>query len=406
VNTEPTDIPAPPDLQYYPDLDRKKSAVQAAVTRTGTPVFLCDRDILTARYRALDECLGRNWQQHIIGYSFKTNYQVARSGILRQAGAWAEVVSGREYRLARELGYPGRSIIFNGPYKTDADLRLAIDEGAIVNINDHDELDRLSAVSRSANEPVDIGIRLSGTLPKLGHSRFGFSLENGEALDALEKIHGNPGLNLAGLHTHLYGDTDDPDIYRQAAQQLGKFASQLQGDNPGGLKYIDLGGGFPAHTIKPKSREYWNPKEIGVYIRAITESLQQFFPPERVQPTLIVEPGRYLVCDGIILVTSIIHVKLRDGKQQINSNGSLSMVPLTHYIPQVIRAYTEDIQPRTGPEIPTIIFGSTCRENDVLFESPFVETRSGDYLVHYAAGAYNANLSPDFIFETPDMELI
>lgn len=380
--------------------------MRSVLKRTSTPIFLCDRNILAARYHALDECLGKNWSRHIIGYSFKTNYQVARSGVLRDAGAWAEVVSGREYRLAHDLGYPGQSIIFNGPYKSDDDLRTALNESAIVNINDHDELDRLASLTGHLRKPVEIGLRVSCTLPKLGHSRFGFSLENGEALHALEKIRNNPVLSLVGLHTHLYGDTDNPDIYRQAAKRVGQFASHQTGDLPDRLKYIDLGGGFPAHTPKPKSREHWNPQEISVYIRAITESLQQFFPPERVQPTLIVEPGRYLVCDGIILVTSIIHAKLRDGKQLINSNGSISMVPLTHYIPQIIRAYTDDIQPRTGPEIPTIIFGSTCRENDILYEGPFAEARPGDYLVHYAAGAYNANLSPDFIFETPNMELI
>ena len=28
-----------------------------------------------------------------------------------------------------------------------------------------------------------------------------------------------------------------------------------------------------------------------------------------------------------------------------------------------------------------------------------------DYLVHFAAGAYNSNLSPDFIFQTPRLVL-
>ena len=135
-------------------------------------------------------------------------------------------------------------------------------------------------------------------------------------------------------------------------------------------------------------------------------SLRHYFPDRLRHPTLIVEPGRYLTCDGIILVTRVIHVKQHDGRQVINCDGSISMVPLTHYIPQIIRAYTDDIQQRTGHEIPTIIYGSTCRENDILYEGPFAEARPGDYLVHYAAGAYNANLSPNFIFETPGMELI
>lgn len=402
----PSDTSPRSDLEYYPDIGHKHAVVQETLTRTGTPIFLCDRDILVARYHALDEALSSSWHKHIIGYSFKTNYQIARSGILQQEGAWAEVVSGREYRLARELGYPGRSIIFNGPYKSDSDLRSAINEGALVNMNDEDELDRLIDLTNTANLRCEIGLRLSSTLPTLGHSRFGFSMENGEALTALEKIHRNPRLSLVALHTHLYGDTDDAAIYSHAADRLGKFASHHLADFPGSLRYIDLGGGFPAHTVKPKSRDTWNPQEIEIYIRAITDSLRHYFPDEQSQPALIVEPGRYLACDGIILVTRVIHVKQRDGKQIVNCDGSISMLPLTHYSPQIIRVYTDDIQQRTGQDIPTSIYGSTCRENDILYEGPFVETRPGDYLAHYAAGAYNSNLSPNFIFEAPGMELI
>lgn len=400
------DRPATFDLTYYPDIIHRRSAVQEILARTGTPIFICDRNILSARFRTLDQCLGEMWQQHVIGYSFKTNYQVARSGILRQEGAWAEVVSGREYRLALELGYPGRSIIFNGPYKNDDDLMLALDQGSIVNINDHDELDRLIALASSADKRVEIGLRLGGTLPRLGHSRFGFSMENGEALSALEKIRRDPNISLVGLHTHLYGDTDDADMYRLAAERLGEFAKQHVDEYPDKLRYIDLGGGYPSHTPKPKSRQTWNPREIDVYIRAITDVLRVYFPDEQKQPVLIVEPGRYLTNDCAILVSRVVHVKQREGKQIVNCDGSMSMVPLTHYIPQIIHAYTDDIQQRSGDEMDTVIHGSTCRENDILYSGPFVETRPGDYLVHYAVGAYNFNLSPNFIFDVPGMELI
>ena len=122
-------------------------------------------------------------------------------------------------------------------------------------------------------------------------------MDNGEALSAQEKIQGDPNISLAGLHTHLYGDTDDADMYGLAAERLGEFAKQHVADYPESLRYIDLGGGFPAHTPKPKSRETWNPQEIDVYIRVITDSLRRYFPSEQKQPILIVEPGRYLTND-------------------------------------------------------------------------------------------------------------
>ena len=230
-------------------------------------------------------------------------------------------------------------------------------------------------------------------------------MENGEAKTALEKIARAPRITLSAVHSHLYGDTDDPSLYRQAAMSIGEFLQRQLPDYQHALKWIDLGGGFPAHTPKPKSRETWNSQPVDVYIRSMTDALRPFFPAGGPQPTLIVEPGRYLTCDGILLVTRVIHVKERNGKQVVNCNGSISMVPLTHYCPQVICAYTNDFSRREG-RVSTIIHGATCRENDTLYEGVFPRTMPGDYLVHFAVGAYNSSLGWNFIFKSPPMRLL
>ncbi len=394
-----------PNWEHFPNIEQKRSILLATLARTGTPIFLCERDNLVDRYQALTGSLAAHWGPHVVGYSFKTNYLVAKSGIFRECGAWAEVVSGREYRLARELGFTGRSIIFNGPHKTDDDLRTAIGEGALINVNDHSELDRLIRMTATTRSPIDIGLRISSTLPKLGHSRFGFSLENGEAIAAVERVRCSAGLTVAALHTHLYGDTDEPSLYGLAAGRLGEFAKEHIADYQDTLRFIDMGGGFPAHGPRPKSRQTWNPQPIDSYVRTIADALRPFFQLANRQPTLIVEPGRYLTCDGIVLVTRILNVKDRDGKQIIHCDGSISMVPLTHYCPQIIGVYSDQLKARGGEQQSTIIHGSTCRENDVLYEGTFPATEPGDFLVHFAAGAYNSSLSPDFIFASPSLEL-
>ena len=82
------------------------------------------------------------------------------------------------------------------------------------------------------------------------------------------------------------------------------------------------------------------------------------------------------------------------------------MVPLTHYCPQMIQAYDDRLVRRDGATVPTIIHGATCRENDILYEGEFQQCRPGDHLIYFGVGAYNSNLSPDFIFESPSMELL
>lgn len=391
---------------YYPRIEDHRTALTRILEQSGTPVFVCDRQILIDRYRILKDSLTENWGKQLIGYSFKTNYLVAESGILQEQGAWAEVVSRREYELACRLGYPGAEIIYNGPYKDDGSLRSALTNRSLVNINDHDELDRLIALIADHDQQYEIGMRVTSDLPRLGISRFGFSMENDEAKRAVDKIAACPTLKLVGVHTHLYGDTDAPELYGLAADRVGAFVQTHITDYQNCLKFIDMGGGFPAHSPKPKSRQVWEPQPINVYVRHIAESLKEYFPDSPSRPTLIVEPGRYLTCDAIVLVTRVVHVKERSGKQMITCDGSLSMVPLTHYCPQMIRLYGADLRQRQTAKVPTIIQGATCRENDMLYDGEFAAAKVGDYLIHFAAGAYNSSLSPNFIFASPGMEVI
>ena len=165
----------------YPDIEERRDSIGNLIREAGTPVAVCDKSILTARFETLQGCLTKSWPSTQIAYSFKTNYEVAKSGIFKELGAFAEVVSGREYALARELGYPGSEIIFNGPYKDDESLRSAIDERAVINVNDQQELRRIIEIANLRRELVPVGIRVSSTLEGFGHSRFGFSMENGEA---------------------------------------------------------------------------------------------------------------------------------------------------------------------------------------------------------------------------------
>lgn len=401
-----SDAESLPAFQHYPDIIKRRSAILKVLDRAATPLFLCDRAILVDRYQELSRCLSAAWPRSIIAYSFKTNYQIARLQVFRELGGWAEVVSGREYQMARALGYPGETIVFNGPYKSPPELAVAFGEGALVNVNDHDELDTIIGCAAASNARIAIGMRLSCSLPRLGSSRFGFSTDNQEATAALAKIGQSRRLSLTALHMHLYGDTDDPGIYYEAVRRLGEFATRHIPDYQNALRFIDVGGGFPAHTPKPNSRTSWNPQPISAYVNTITDCLRTFFPDAHSRPTIIVEPGRYLTADSVVLITRVLHVKTRDGVQMVTCNGSISMVPLTHYCPQILHAFTGQLEQRAGPLVSSVIYGATCRENDILHQGAFVEVGTGDYLVHYACGAYNASLTPAFIFDAPGLECI
>ncbi|MDH3380678.1 MAG: hypothetical protein OEQ39_27500 [Gammaproteobacteria bacterium] len=390
----------------YLDVEKRRKELNRLIEENGTPVLICEKGILGARFSRLQACMRSAWPSTRIAYSFKTNYDVARSGVFREMGAFAEVVSAREYMLAKALGYQGDEIIYNGPFKDDESLRAAITDNAFINVNDQSELASIVRLAGSTGKKISVGIRVSSTLGAFGHSRFGFSMENGEAETAVRTIEQSGVVDLAGLHSHVYGDTDDETIYATASKRVAEFARRNVPDFERKIKILNMGGGFPANIPKPYSRKIWCPKEIDVYARAIGDSLREVFKPSQDMPTLVFEPGRYLVNDAIVLVTKVVHVLKRGGKQLVNTNGSISMVPLTHYRPQLIRAYDKELKLRAKQPLPTVVYGATCRENDVLFDGEFARVKPGDVLIHFGVGAYNSSLSPSFIFDPPSMHMI
>ena len=251
-------------MQPFPDLRAHRKRLFEILDERPTPFFLLDTGILTDRAAVMRDLLRRLWGPSAVAYSFKTNYQVAQLELPKQLGIRAEVVSGREYEMARRRGYPGEEIVFNGPHKSEDELRRALVDGALLHVHGAAELERLVRVASELGGPFGVGIRVSASLPYFGHSRFGFSLDHGEADDAVRRIRDCPALDLTALHFHGLGDTTDPHCYRLAARKLVSFAQKSIPDYASRLRSIDMGGGFPAHGLKPRNREpeSWDPRPI------------------------------------------------------------------------------------------------------------------------------------------------
>jgi diaminopimelate decarboxylase len=392
-------------LRYFPDPASHREAILEILRESSPPIFLAERRIIAERFADMARALKAHWASWTIAYSFKTNYQVAEAGAMRALGAIAEVVSGHEYRLARRLGYPGRDIVFNGPFKTPDDLRGAIADGARINVNDPDELQCIEGVTRSMNARCSIGLRVNVPISGFPPSRFGFGIVDGEADTAVRHVWNSPHLRLAGLHLHLRGDMDKPTWYGQACRVLADFLGTWPSDALAALEYVDMGGGYPAHMSKLDTRTEWDPRPIDEYIAAITHELRRAFEG-KTPPRLIVEPGRYLVNDAILFVSRIVSVRDRAGTQQIVCNGATTMVPFTRHRAPILRAYGPDLQPRDGVPIASSIYGASCREDDVLFQGEIGRVSTGDLLVHFGVGAYNSSLNPVFIFPCPILRFI
>src|SRR5262249_16718064 len=114
-------------------------------------------------------------------FSQKTNPVPGVLSFIYALGVGAEVISHYELWLAPRIGVPAEKIIYNGPGKSDASIREAIEMGVqTLNLNHREEIARVSRIATQLGKKVRVGIRVS-----VGDDwsfQFGTPVAGGEAL--------------------------------------------------------------------------------------------------------------------------------------------------------------------------------------------------------------------------------
>jgi diaminopimelate decarboxylase len=388
---------------------RQIEGVQVAemARRFGSPVFVGSERRLRESYAELYRAFSTRYPNFQVAWSYKTNYLAGVCSLYHQLGAWAEVVSGFEYELARRLNRPGSEIIFNGPYKDEADIERAFRDGARVHADGYDELARMETVAARAGLSADIGIRInldSGMYP--AWTRFGFNLESGEALAAARRIKNSPRLRLAGLHCHIGTFIIDAELYRRATTKLVAFALQIERELGIKVKYIDLGGGYASgNTLHTQ----WLPgtqanPTIDQFAEAITGPLMAAgYPPDE-RPLLVVEPGRVLVDDGFHLVSTVVASKrLPDGKSSIVIDAGVNVLFTSFW-------YKHEVAPASETSFIsdlTAVYGPLCMNIDLIHPAALLPPLPlGSHLVFKHVGAYNMTQWMQFIRLRPAVVMI
>jgi diaminopimelate decarboxylase len=269
----------------------------------GSPLFVFSERTIREQTRKVREMFRSRHPRTRFAWSYKTNYLDAICAIFHEEGWDAEVVSDLEYAMARRLGIPGDRIICNGAYKPRAWCELAAQEGALIQIDHMDELAVLAEIARGRREPLEVALRVNVYIEALGlpWERFGFTLENGEALDAAVRLQELPQLKLAGLHCHAGTFLTQPEIYATLVRKLAGLARDIEPLTGRPLRFLNLGGGFPSNNSLTGDYSA-APPDLEAFADAICTALREEFddPPE-----LILESGRALIDAAGTLIATI-----------------------------------------------------------------------------------------------------
>jgi diaminopimelate decarboxylase len=384
----------------------------ALMAEYGSPLYVVSERRLRRDYRDFLAAFSEPFVDTRVAYSVKTNYLPSVCAILRAEGAWMEVVSGLEYELARALDVPGAEIIMNGPQKTRADMERAIGEGAILNLDNFDELNLVEQVASALGKTARVGIRVSFRYGAAAWTKFGFSDDNGDAERALKRIARSRHLDLELLHHHGGTFVLVHDLYAQAADRLIALARRAR---ELGLKptMVDFGGGYPSqNTLKPqfdlpggsaRTGSFWFP-----YAEAILSRLEQARELFGGKPTLVLEPGRALVDACTQLLCTVTAKKHIPGQgEAIIVDAGVNLVPTVCYYDHAVSLPSEASEGREGRLSPVDVYGPLCMQTDKLREQALLPAMEvGDPLVIGNVGAYCHTQSMQFIHTRPATVLV
>ncbi|MCX6246037.1 MAG: alanine racemase [Bacteroidetes bacterium] len=393
--------------EYEPMTHIDGNAVKDLIKEYGSPLFVISEKTIRSTIRKAKKAFETRYPRVQFAWSYKTNYLNAICGIFHQEGSWAEVVSGFEYDKAISLGVDGKKIIFNGPEKSEADLTKAIKNDSLIHIDHLDELYTITELAEKLKRRPRVAIRVNmdtGVYPMW--DRFGFNYENGQAMDAINKIMHQGKLDLVGLHCHIGTFMLAPSAYGVAASKLAELALTVEKKFKHEIKYIDMGGGFASkNTLKgsylPGSDT--NPT-FDDFAEAISTALINSNFQQDKLPLLILETGRALIDEAGYLLGSVISNKRsstgrRNTILDIGVNILFTSFWYDHKITpaQPFTHYTED----------TCVYGPLCMNIDVIRESTSLPLlNKDDQVVIHNVGAYNMTQWMQFIALRPHVVLI
>ncbi|GAA3995259.1 hypothetical protein [Mucilaginibacter dorajii] len=381
--------------------------VKTLIENYGSPVFVLSEKQIRKNYRSAYRAFSTRYPKVQFAWSYKTNYLNAVCQVFHQEGSWAEVVSGFEYEKAVGNGVPGNKIIFNGPGKSNDELKTAIKNDSLIHIDHFEELNQLLILSQELTGKPRVAIRVNmdtGVYPLW--DRFGFNYENGEAWTALSKVIDSGKLHLAGLHCHIGTYMLTTDAYGIAANKLCDLAMNCQTQLNHKIEYIDMGGGFPStNTLKGAYLPGQDTvPSVDDFAEVITSTLLNFGFANEDLPMLILESGRVLIDDaGYLLGTIIANKRLSTGKRALIVDFGVNVLFTSFWYDHQVSP-AQDFMPHNEN---MVIYGPLCMNIDVIREGinlPLLNP--GDQVVVHKVGAYNMTQWMQFITLRPAVVLI
>lgn len=369
----------------------KCNAVKLA-EKYDTPLYVYDEKRIRQNYRNLFNAFSRNYKKFRIYYAVKPNNNLAILKIMKSEGSGVDVSCPAEIYFAKKVGFKEEMILYSGVYHKNEELKFAIDNKVPINLEDISQIKRLFNIGR-----VDfLSLRINPGIGKGGFEGIVFAGKDAkfgiierDVLNAYELAKNN-GVKRFGIHMMTGSNILDENYFVEITEKLMDIAGMVSKKLDIVFELVDIGGGFgiPYHDEKELNVDSLGKKVCEKF----KEKLEQY---DLGEPYLVVEPGRYLVCDAGVLLTKVHSIK-NGYKKFIGVDAGMN----TMIRPMLYNAYHNIVVANklNKPLKEKVnIVGPICENTDQFAKDRIMpEINEGDLLAIFDVGAYGYGMSSQY----------
>jgi diaminopimelate decarboxylase len=387
---------------YCEDVDLTRVAEEF-----GTPTYVYSAGTILDHYVRLDTALRS--LDHLICYAVKANSNRVILKLLAGAGAGFDIVSGGElYRVVAAGGDPAKCT-FAGVGKSREEIEYALDHGVYsFNVESQTELEHIDCIAGEHETSAPIALRVNPDVDPHTHeyistgsheNKFGIPLDRiGAIYEQAAKMR---NLEIVGVQMHIGSQIVEAKPFASAIAKVAPIVRELKSKY--GIKFLSVGGGMGIvyrRALESGSGKWWREHDGEPFAFSVRDYADAVVPTlQDLDVRVLVEPGRFLVGNGGVLLTRVRYIKKTAAKKFIIVDAGMNDL----IRPALYRSYHEVVpvtEPSTSKSKNTEkmdIVGPICESGDFFaLNREMREIHEGDLLAIMSAGAYGFSMASNY----------
>ncbi len=356
------------------------------VASVGTPVYVYSRAYFESRFRTLEAAVSGCGTGSRVCYAVKANSNLAVLKLFADLGAGFDIVSGGELMRVMAAGGDPGTVVFSGVGKAAEEMDLALKLGIdCFNVESAGELERLASRAALLERPARVALRINPDVDAATHPYISTGLKENKfgvpadvALELYEQAQANEWLVPVGVACHIGSQIESMVPMLEAMARLLELVDALS-ERGIVIEHLDMGGGF---GVTYQDEVDFDITSYGAQVRQALE--------ER-QIGLSVEPGRFLVANGGLLISRVEYLKPAsqpDGRQFAVVDAAMNdlirpaLYQAWHRVDSVCAPGADAVAGHWD------VVGPVCESGDFLAKDRTLTLAAGDLIAVHSAGAY------------------